>query len=45
MNPILVLRQSACGALSRIDDPDIRGAIVALVAKCDEVLYPAEKGA
>lgn len=43
MNPILALRQSACEALSRIDDPDIRGAIVTLVARCDEVLYPAEK--
>lgn len=43
MNPILSLRHAACEALSKIDDPDIREAIRHLIARCDEVLYPAEK--
>lgn len=38
MKPILALRHAACEAMSKIDDPDIRGAIVALIAKCDEAL-------
>lgn len=38
MNSILVLRQAACAALSRIDDPDIRGAIASLIARCNEAL-------
>lgn len=38
MNPILILRHAACDAMSKIDDPDIRSAIVTLIAKCDEML-------
>lgn len=42
-NPILALRHAACDAMSKIDDPGIRGALVTLITKCDEVLYPDEE--
>jgi hypothetical protein len=43
MSPIMSLRHALCQALMDIDDPSIRDGIVSLIAKCDAVLYPAEK--